>query len=281
MIDKYENLFCSFSGGQTSAYMALWVRDNYPDKNIKYCFANTGQEHHETYEFIKNCQDVFGLDVTWIEPVIPKVGDCGFKVVDYNTACRDGSLFEAMVERYGIPDVKRPFCTRELKTRPLHFYIKSMWKKSEYCTAIGIRADEVDRVNDNYEKERYWYPLAWNNITKQDVNDFWDKQPFKLGIPNHLGNCVWCYKKSYKKLGMIAAESLDYFKVPMELEKKYPIHHVEAQKSRVGTPTSIFRGKKTTLEMLEEFKRDKLSQLSLFDIDTGYDNSCKESCEPL
>lgn len=150
MINKFDNVFVSFSGGQTSAYMAIKIKEKYPDKNIKYVFANTGQEHEETYKFINNVSEHYGLQVNWVEAVIPLTGEKSFKLVDYNTATRDGSLFEAMIKRYGIPNQGFNHCTRELKESPMTKFIKSVWKSQKYCTALGIRADEIDRVSKNY-----------------------------------------------------------------------------------------------------------------------------------
>lgn len=62
-----ENVLCSFSGGETSAYMINWLLKNRPDLNIKFVFANTGEENEETLVFVNECAKYFGIDIIWIE----------------------------------------------------------------------------------------------------------------------------------------------------------------------------------------------------------------------
>ena len=285
MIPDLENVFVSVSGGLTSAYMALWIRDNYKGKkNLIFVFANTGQEHEETYIFLDKLKRVFGLNIVWIEAIIPPTGRKGYKVVNSDTACRDGSIFDDMCVRFGIPTMGYVHCTRELKTEAMLKYVRSLWKGGTFSTAIGIRADEIDRVNSKYKEHNFWYPLAFDDVkesgvTKEDVNEFWEKQPFTLGIPNFLGNCVWCWKKSYKKHMKIIDVDPDYYKVPHKLEALYSENRIESQK-RFGQIQPFFRGNKFAADLLEEHRLDRMQSLIEEDQVDGYDNSCKESCEP-
>lgn len=58
-----NNLVISFSGGRTSAYMTKYLLDNYAEKyNFYVVFANTGQEHEKTLEFINNCDKHFNFN---------------------------------------------------------------------------------------------------------------------------------------------------------------------------------------------------------------------------
>ena len=51
-----ENLLVSFSGGETSAYLAKWLIDNKSKAyNMIFVFANTGDEEEETLKFIDLC----------------------------------------------------------------------------------------------------------------------------------------------------------------------------------------------------------------------------------
>ena len=91
-------IFISFSGGKTSAYMAKLILDmNLPNEMV-FIFANTGQEHPETYEFIHKCEKAFGIKIHWVEGVVhhgEKKGST-HKIVDYYTARRDGYMFTAI-----------------------------------------------------------------------------------------------------------------------------------------------------------------------------------------
>ena len=80
---------------------------------------------------------------------------------------------------------------------------------AEYVALIGLRADEqlrVDRVqnrsqnphaNAGYEGERVMVPLRDMNIQRADVEAFWERQPWDLGLEmgEPLSNCVYCFLK--------------------------------------------------------------------------------------
>ena len=68
--------------------LSLGVLDAYdgelPD-NFKVCFANTGKEMPETLDFVRDCQEKWGVDITWLE-FCPNEK---FKVVSYEAAARN------------------------------------------------------------------------------------------------------------------------------------------------------------------------------------------------
>jgi len=245
--------------------MTLKCLETYPQSNKVIVFANTGQEHPETYAFIKNFISKYNVNIKTVEIDLENK----YKLVSFNTMKRDGSLFEKMVQKYGIPNQGFPHCTRELKTRPMKAFVRDYFGTTKYHTAIGIRSDEVDRIPENYRKMRYIYPLADLGITKKDIDTFWDNQSFKLNIPNYLGNCVWCWKKTMSKHKAIALEYPHWYDVPRFLEKKYRINKIESQKKRYGNVQTFFRKRLSALDILKGVKIEK---------DEGF-NSCQESCE--
>jgi len=274
-----DNIFVSFSGGKTSAYMCKWIQDNHKENNLTFVFANTGQEHPKTYEFIRNVVDYFEIDLKIVEA---KVTDKGTKhtVVTLDSLCTDGSLFEDVVKKYGIPNQGYPHCTRELKLQPMKSYVNSLLGRNNYTTAIGIRADEIDRMNSNYEKLKYYYPLVKQQITKLDINNYWEAMPFTLEIPEHLGNCTWCWKKSFKKHLMVIEEMPEAYDVPKYLEDKYKINNLETQK-RKGNTQVFFRTQMSANDLFEHYNKTKLTEAIQEDLFDNYENSCQESCEPL
>ena len=130
----------SFSGGRTSGYMTKLILDNWRDRyNIVVTFANTGMEHPKTLEFVHNCDKVFGFNTVWIESV-PHPGErrsSTHNIVTYETASRNGDVFERVIQKYGIPNLKFPGCTRELKVRPMQSYLRSI--------GLSYRDWETDR----------------------------------------------------------------------------------------------------------------------------------------
>lgn len=277
------NLFISFSGGKTSAYMTHKILssdyvNNY-DK-IVVVFANTGQEHEKTLEFVNNCDKFLNFNTVWIEADISQEKGVGVrpKIVNYKTASRDGKPFEDACAKYGIPNMISPQCTARLKTDPMHYYIKSVlnWGKN-YETAIGIREDEKRRVSKNATENKIVYPLIdWFPSDKIDVNSFWEEMPFTLEIKEHQGNCVWCWKKSIKKHFMLLNENPEWFDFPDKMEHLYS--HVRLDGD--GQPQYFFRGKKSTQMLKKEWSIVKIQnakQYLLFDDDEN--SGCSESCE--
>jgi len=286
-----KNLIVSFSGGETSAFMAIQLMQNYQDKyNMKFVFANTGQENEETLIFIKKCAKHYNMPIVWVEAEIIKGKGNGtrHKITNFENADREGKVFENLIAKYGIPNIANPQCSRELKLNPIKSFAKSIgWGK--YYTAIGIRVDEFDRMNKDYKKLRIIYPLIDNNyfpVNKQQVNIFWDKQPFRLELKGYQGNCKWCWKKSYKKLIVIAKENPEHFEFPKKMENKYGNYSPEhrAEKYRVDgklIPANItfFRNYKSAKDILKESKtvffniKDD-SQNYIYQQDLFYNESC-------
>ncbi len=144
-----KTLVISFSGGRTSGYLTKrLLEEKNKWKDVIVIFANTGQEHEKTLEFINNCDKKFGFNTVWIE-AIAHPGErktSTAKIVDYKTASRDGRPFEDIIAKYGIPWSKAGHCTRELKEQPIKNYLRELGlDKTNRVMAIGIRADESHR----------------------------------------------------------------------------------------------------------------------------------------
>jgi len=289
MIDTREHLVVSFSGGKTSAYMSCWLLENYSHLYVfHFVFANTGREHEETLIFVDRCDKHFGLNLTWVEAVFDSRRGVGVRhrVVDFESASRNGEPFEAFIAKEGIPNVSRAHCTSRLKTRAIRHWMKTCglikrgWQAK---TAIGMRADEPRRANQDSASAKEFnlvYPLAhWHEvgITKRDVNNFWGKMPFNLNIPEHYGNCITCFKKSDNKLSLIAHEHMDWFKWNAEMEVKYK--HINAAK---GDEHRWWRKKRTTDQLITgALLREHETLIMLTTQEPDDPNGCGNECQPF
>lgn len=217
-----KNLLISFSGGETSAFMTRWLLENKQDEyDMVVVFANTGQENEETLQFVEKFSIHYKIPVVWVEAVVrvkfmDKVCEmCSdifmtykwfgarlgtkHRVTNYNNADRDGKVFERVIQKYGIPNMAMPQCTRELKQRPITSFGIEYFKGSKFYTAIGIRNDEVDRKNANASKRRLIYPLIeMQPTTKPVINLFWSLQPFRLDLKGYQGNCRHAGKRDLR-----------------------------------------------------------------------------------
>lgn len=241
-----KKLLVSFSGGETSAFMAQWLWKHKQDEyEMLFVFANTGQENEETLQFVDKCENEFGFKINWIECDVKdgKGNGTSFTLTNFKNAKRNGEPFEQVIKKYGIPNPAFLHCTRELKMNPIKAFAKSIWGKEKYYLAIGIRVDEFDRMNDKFRELRIIYPLISEiPMTKPKINFYWKQQSFRLNLKGYQGNCVTCYKKSDKKLFQIAKENPSAFDFFDKMEQEY------------GNGQQIFRQNRTTKQILEQAK---------------------------
>lgn len=291
-----QQIMVSFSGGETSAYMINWLLKNKPDHDYKFVFANTGEENEETLIFVQKCSEFFNIDITWVEYCDIK----GYKEVDFNTAYRShdpkeiangwqNHPFRKYIRKFGIPNLQNLSCTRELKEYPINRYMSANgWKPSMYDKAIGIRADELNRIGN------FYYPLVLIDITKEVVNAFWSLMPFRLKLKGWMGNCKVCWKKSIRKLITIARyhpEWFAFFKIMEDEYGNYLSSGREPSRENIVFPIRFFRENKSVVDIfemakdlsIEDAKDDSLDtnyQVSIYYDGTELDvvNGCVEAC---
>jgi len=271
----------SVSGGRSSMYMAHRLATEYADVyDMQFVFANTGAEHESTLRFVHECEVRWQMPITWVEAVFHGHGvGTTHRVVSFDTASRNGQPFHDMCAKLGIPNVNFPFCTRELKLRPITSFIRDEvgWG-TRYATAIGIRADEPKRLRSDATEACVIYPLAsLFPTTKAEINDWWNDQPFDLEIPDILGNCTWCWKKSLRKLIAVAADDPEWFSLPDRLEQQYGL---VSPPSRPNKPTSsmvFFRGSRSASDIIAISRITGNRQFGNTDPDEN--SGCSESCE--
>lgn len=286
-----ENLFVSFSGGETSGYLAQWAKKNLCDryKQIVFGFANTGEENEETLIFADQCDQHFGLDLVWLEARVihgERIGT-GFTRVNFKSASRNGEPFEEVIKKYGIPNTKFKHCTRELKERPLTAYAASLgW--DFWDTGIGIRVDEFDRISPTAKQRRIIYPLvAPEPMTKAGINTFWREQPFRLQLKGYQGNCKWCWKKSFRKHFTLIREKPEIYDFPRRMEVKYSRVGPEFSKDpppREDYERTFFRGNLSVESLFEASAACNSfvpaeDDAVVFDEQLDLGLGCHESCE--
>jgi hypothetical protein len=289
-----KRLFCSFSGGETSALMTRLLLTRWRSKydEIVVLFANTGEENEETLQFVNECDLRLGFGTIWVEAVVQHGvrASSTHRVVTFETASRNGEPFEDVIKKYGLPGPGRLHCTRELKLNAMLSYLDSLgWERGSYERAIGIRADEAERRSDD---DLIVYPLMdWEPLGKPHVNEFWMRQPFRLLLTGYQGNCKWCWKKSMRKHMTIMSENPEKYDFPERMEALYGTvgHEFDEQKA-VYEQRVLFRGNLTTKDLrtayalnkesLEKAEDDSIilpdGRLIPLDLQDG---DCVESCE--
>jgi len=90
----------------------------------------------------------------------------------------------------------------------------------QFITLLGLRDDERRRINrvlmrtvfaegagsskcqvsNQPPGEQPYFPLADDNLTSKEIQDYWASQDFGLNIPEWAGNCVYCFMKGTESL---------------------------------------------------------------------------------
>ena len=270
----------NFSGGRSSAYLLYHVLDAHdgqlPDRTIA-AFANTGIERAETYEFVRECETRWGVDIVWLEYHYDQLASGGrkeprrtYKQVDYGCAARNGEPFREMIAAGSwLPNSVHRKCTAELKISTIDRYCSRElgWKKTQRIGVLGIRYDEPRRWGKAlYEERQTEYPMVNAQVTKEDVAAFWAAQPFDLGIPSWQGNCTLCFMKGQSTLVQAIREKPEIADWWIETEENF--------QPRSGSKNKTFSKKWTYRELLERARMEQDLPFDLSNEDTELGASC-------
>jgi len=188
-----------------------------PDVHVT--FQNTGKERPETLDFIHECQRHWNVPITWLEFDGIYGQGLSWKRVSYETASRNGEPFDLMLQYYAdyrrmekgeppiLPNPVNRMCTDRMKIKASTWFMRDELGFDAWDAVIGIRADEPRRYHRmmaaNQKGSNRWdnlTPMYHAGVLKSDVNGFWARQPFDLGIDSDLGNCDLCFLKSPEKI---------------------------------------------------------------------------------
>ena len=266
----------SFSGGRTSAKLTLLAIEKYGTDAVRVVFMDTGAEHPKTYEFIRNLVDVFGVDLVCLRGDFSQPLGKGveYKVVPLSECKFDLKPFSGMMKKYGTPYIGGMFCTDRMKLQPFKKFCNAELGKDNYTTLLGIRVDEPKRLK---EKKGIQYLAEICDDEKQDIINWWSEQVFDLEIPEWLGNCVFCPKKSNLKLAAAQRDEPELYLKWLEMLYSDSVRVDD----NTGHWSKMYRGKQSLESLIATFdgstgKEIKARIRGSKMIDT---NSCSESCE--
>lgn len=249
--------------------MTLEVLKIHPDAEV--IFMDTGAEHPKTYEFIRNFSRNFDVDITCLR-VIPNSEmrkASTYEKLSVEQIGPDLEPWRRMLRKYGHPYVGGAFCTDRMKTVPFTKYCNERYGKGNYERWLGIREDEPNRLGNRGPGFHYLADIS--DFDKQDVIDWWSAQDFDLGIQEHLGNCVFCIKKSLQKVALATKDepelAAEFWQMIQDEDKKYDKVMYRSGNS-LGEVIALF----------SDISRDELASrmTSMRQYDAG---SCSESCE--
>jgi hypothetical protein len=210
-VTKIKKHIVSFSGGRTSAYLVNLMEQKRKTENwdVEYVFMDTSAEHPKTYKFIKDVVKHYNINLTCLQADFNQpVGEGHtYKIINVNDLKHDpvNGVYGQMMKKYGVPTIMSAWCTSRMKEETHDKYCNDKYGKGNYITWLGMRADEPKRIKlPNNRNIKYLAQLS--DYEKSDVLDFWQKMPFDLEIDEHLGNCVFCFKKMNAKVALAARD---------------------------------------------------------------------------
>lgn len=326
----------NFSGGRTSACMAVKMIEKFGKDNVEFIYMDTGAEHPKTYEFIQFCDLYFDLNLTCLQGDFDQPLGEGhtYKVVNVHDLRYDLGVYKSLVKKYGMPGMANKWCSSRMKEEVHDKYCNDKYGAHNYETWLGMRVDEPLRIWGNPKKsthsivkilkdrgfddldivdlwrkmgdtkltisdvsklvegdvglarlmiQRYYkitidrnihYMVEITDMDKQDVLSMWSEMPFDLEIPEWLGNCPFCFKKSDLKLAAAARDEPELYDDWLTMIQNATVRdtHDNNQgyrgKRSVGQVIAVFDGS-TGEEIKARIRGGHM-------VDTG---SCSESCE--
>lgn len=168
------------SGGRDSAALAVYMRQNYPERDIEYFFTDTGKELPEVYEYLVKLEGFLGKPILRLNPD----RDFDFWLKQYNNF---------------LPSPHTRWCTRQLKLRPFEQWLRPILDSgSTVYSYVAIRADEEYR--EGYTSKRddliIQLPLKDAGIDKAGVLELLESSG--LGPPKYYewrtrSGCTFCF----------------------------------------------------------------------------------------
>ncbi|MBG9756070.1 phosphoadenosine phosphosulfate reductase family protein [Lysinibacillus sphaericus] len=222
----------SISGGKDST--ALWLYAIERGVEVTTVFADTGHEHPKTYEYIEYLQKKIG-------PITVVKADFRVQILrkrEYiQTKWREQGITEDVIQealevlqptgtpfldlclwKGRFPSTKAPFCTQELKIRPImeKVYIPNFEQGKQIVSWQGIRADESKKRSKMPEREDTPEGFEiYRPLIKWTVEDVFAMHN-KYGIePNPL------YKEGMNRVGCMPCINSNKWEI-YEIARRYP-----------------------------------------------------------
>ena len=167
------------SGGKDSAALAIYMRENHPELDIKYFFTDTGEELPEVYEFLGKLEGLLGK----IHRLDPE---------------RDFQFWLRMYNNF-LPSPQTRWCTVKMKLHPFKRWIQPWLNAGDKVVSyVAIRADEDQREGmvTHHKNLSVSMPFRDHNIDKQGVLEILEASG--VGLPRYYdwrsrSGCTFCF----------------------------------------------------------------------------------------
>ena len=185
--DNIDHNVISFSGGKDStAMLLLAIERDTPDLSV--VFADTGNEHEQTYDYVRYIEQTTGVPIRWVkadfsrqiagkrEFVLTKWADkwgAPQEAIDRAAAAlvpTGNPFLDLCIWKGRFPSTKVAFCSEELKRNPIIEQVqKPLLETGNVISWQGVRRNES--LNRRFLTEREL------KITAENGNELWNYRP--------------------------------------------------------------------------------------------------------
>lgn len=168
------------SGGRDSAALAVWMRQNRPELEVRYFFTDTGKELPEVYDYLGRLEGFLSRPIERLNP---------------------GRDFDFWLREYGhfLPSPKTRWCTRQLKIKPFEAWLRPELQAGVRVNSyVAIRADEAERSGmiATHPNLTVHLPLRAAGLDKAAVIELLESSG--LGLPTYYrwrsrSGCTFCF----------------------------------------------------------------------------------------
>lgn len=243
-----EHHVLGISGGKDSAALAVFMRQHYPELDIKYFFTDTGKELPEVYDFLGRLEGFLG---TAIQPLNPH-RDFDFWLREY---------------KHFLPSAQTRWCTRQLKLLPFRLWVNKLLEKGDKVYSyIAIRADEDYRegYTSTHDNLIIKIPFREHGIDKEGVYDILDAAG--IGLPKYYdwrsrSGCTFCFFQQKIEWVRLKKVHPDFFEDAKNYEKT-ALEHGSPFTWSQGEPLSELERPERMEQIEADFEKRKQRELA-------------------
>jgi 3'-phosphoadenosine 5'-phosphosulfate sulfotransferase (PAPS reductase)/FAD synthetase len=208
--------FVSVSGGKDSTALLLWAKNNLPNDRIVPFFADTGNEHELTYQYIDYLQDKLGFEIARLRAVIPttKAEKYGMTEQEFRQL---PLMLQQALHKGRFASSQARFCTTDLKLEPAKAFINQF--EGQKVMLVGVRRDEsAARANaKRMEFDEFYQCPIWRPLVEWTADDVFNYLKEHDVEPNPL------YKMGFKRVGCFPCIMANKDEI-YEIAQQFPEH---------------------------------------------------------
>jgi 3'-phosphoadenosine 5'-phosphosulfate sulfotransferase (PAPS reductase)/FAD synthetase len=185
--DNIEHNLVSVSGGKDSTAMLLLAIERNTE-NLQAVFADTGNEHEQTYDYVRYLEQATGVEIRWVKAdfseriakkkdyVLTKWEGKGVQQADIDRAVSSlvptGNPFlDLCIWKGRFPSTMAAFCSEELKRNPIINQVQKPLLElgEDVISWQGVRRDE--------SKNRRFLSENELKLTHESGGELWNYRP--------------------------------------------------------------------------------------------------------